>query len=223
MKIAVFSDIHSSYSKMVAVFRDMEQHQVDKFICLGDIIGYGKKPEETIKLLMDKDVTTVRGNHELAMFNKRYLKLFPKHIKQPLIDNIAALSTKSIRYLEDTPAYLKLEDAHFVHGTPPDMLTTYIYDVTDYYLKSLFNNSGTKVFFTGHTHKLKLITYKDNIVLRQRITKNRIIHLKDNTKYLLNVGSIGFSRDNFEESKYAIYDSTAKTIMVKMVSNEKRD
>lgn len=217
MRIAVFSDIHSCYSKMVAVFKDMEQHKIDKFICLGDIIGYGKKSEDTVKLLMDKSVISVRGNHELAMFNSRYLELFPKHIKQPLIDNIAVLSTKSIRYLENTPAFLKLKNAHFVHGTPPDKLTTYIYDVTDYYLKTLFNNSNTRVFFTGHTHKLKLITYKDQIVLRQRITSNRTIHLKDNEKYLINVGSIGFSRDNFQESKYVIYDSKNNTIMVKMV------
>ncbi len=217
MRIAVFSDIHSCYSKMVAVFKDMEQHKIDKFICLGDIIGYGKKPEDTVQLLMDKGVVSVRGNHELAMFNSKYLKLFPKYIKQPLIDNIAVLSTRSIRYLENTPAFLKLENAHFVHGTPPDKLTTYIDDVTDYYFKTLFNNSNTKVFFTGHTHKLKLITYKDQIVLRQRITKNCTIHLKDDQKYLLNVGSIGFSRDNFQESKYVIYNSIQKTIMVKMV------
>ena len=223
MKIAVFSDIHSSYSKMTSVFKDIEKHQIDKCICLGDIIGYGDKPEETIKLLMEKNVISIRGNHELAMFNRKYLTLFPKFIKQPLIDNIAVLSTRSIRYLENTPDFLKLENAHFVHGTPPDKLTTYIYDVTDYYLKSLFNNTKSRIFFTGHTHKLKLITYKNKIVLRQRITKNCTIQMKDNQKYLLNVGSIGFSRDNFEESKYAIYDSTAKTIMVKMVSNEKRD
>ena len=103
MRIAVFSDIHSSYSKMAAVFKDMEKHRIDKFICLGDIIGYGDKPEETIKLLMEKNVVSVRGNHELAMFSRKYLELFPKHIKQPLIDNIAVLSTRSIRYLENTP------------------------------------------------------------------------------------------------------------------------
>jgi predicted phosphodiesterase len=217
MKIAVFSDIHSSYSKLKTVFYDMKKYQIDKFICLGDIIGYGDKPEETIKLLIDKNVISVRGNHELAMFNKKYLELFPKFIKQPLLDNIAVLSTRSIRYLENTPAFLKLKNAHFVHGTPPDKLTTYIYDVTDYYLKTLFNNSETKVFFTGHTHKLKLITYKDKIVLRQRITKNRTIDMDDNHKYLLNVGSIGFSRDNFVESKYIIYDSINKTIKVRMV------
>jgi hypothetical protein len=89
--------------------------------------------------------------------------------------------------------------------------------VTDYYLKSLFNNSEKQVFFTGHTHKLKLITYRDRIVLRRRITKNCTIHLEEDQKYLLNVGSIGFSRDDFEASKYAIYDSVNKHIIIRMV------
>ncbi len=217
MKIAVFSDVHSCYSKMAAVFEDMENYQIDQHICLGDIIGYGDQPEETINLLMKKNVTSVRGNHELAMFNRNYLEVFPKSIKQPLLDNIAAISTKSVRYLENTPDYLKLANCHFVHGTPPDKLTTYIYDVSDYYLKSLFNNSEEQVFFTGHTHKLKLITYKDQIVYRRRITKNCTIHLEENQKILLNVGSIGFSRDYFDASKYAIYDTENKQIIVRMV------
>jgi predicted phosphodiesterase len=217
MKIAVFSDVHSCYLKMAAVFEDMEKYNIDHYICLGDIIGYGDQPEETINLLKEKKVVSVKGNHELAMFKRSYLEVFPKEIKQPLLDNIAAISTKSVRYLEDTPDYLKLENCHFVHGTPPDKLTTYIYDVTDYYLKTLFNNAEEQVFFTGHTHKLKLITYKDRLVYRRRITKNCTIHLEENQKYLLNVGSIGFSRDNFEESKYAVYDTINKQIMVRMV------
>ena len=223
MKIAVFSDVHSCYSKMAAVFADMEKYQIDQYICLGDIIGYGDQPEETIKLLMNKNVISVRGNHELAMFDREYLECFPKAIKQPLLDNIAVISTKSIQYLEGTPPYLKMENCHFVHGTPPDKMTTYIYDVTDYYLKSLFNNTKEQIFFTGHTHKLKLITYKDRIVFRRRITKNCTIHLEENQKYLLNVGSIGFSRDAFEASKYAIYDSINKQIIVRMVKDEKRN
>lgn len=217
MKIAVFSDVHSCYSKMAAVFSDMEKYHIDKFICLGDIIGYGDQPEETIKLLMGNNVVSVRGNHELAMFDRQYLECFPKAIKQPLLDNIVRLSTQSVRYLENTPAYLKVENCHFVHGTPPNKLTTYIYDVSDYYLKSLFNNTQEQIFFTGHTHKLKLITYKDRIVLRKKITENCTIRLEENQKYLLNVGSIGFSRDDFDASKYAVYDSVKKHIIVRMV------
>ncbi len=217
MKIAIFSDVHSCYSKMVAVFKDMEAFNVDQYICLGDIIGYGNQPEETVQLLMEKKVIAVRGNHELAMFDEKYFSYFPHDIKQPLLENIAAISQESIQYLENTPDFLKQKECHFVHGTPPDKLTTYIYDVSDYYLKSLFNNTRSQIFFTGHTHKLKLITYKGQIIYRRRIRKNRTIPIEDHQKYLLNVGSIGFSRDDFKESKYAIYDSQKKEIMIRMV------
>jgi len=218
MKIAVFSDVHSCYEKMMTVFDDMEKFEIDQYICLGDIIGYGNQPEETIQLLMSKNVVSVRGNHELAMFDPEYLELIPKEIKQPLLDNIAAISGTSIQYLEKTPVSLELENSHFVHGTPPDKMTTYIYDVTDYYLKSVFNNSATRVFFTGHTHKLMLITYKDRIVYRRKINENCIIPVENNQKYLINVGSIGFSRDDFEESKYVVYDTDNQQILVRMVA-----
>ena len=164
MKIAVFSDVHSCYDRMLLVFEDMDQYGIDRYVCLGDIIGYGDQAEQTVRLLMSRNVTAVRGNHELAMFNRDYLELFPKDIKQPLLDNIAVLSNASVRYLQDTPACLSFENCHFVHGAPPDKMTTYIYDVTDYYLKSIFNNSDIRLYFTGHTHKLKLITYNDRIV-----------------------------------------------------------
>jgi predicted phosphodiesterase len=220
MKIAIFSDIHSCYSKMAAVFKDMEKYQIDRFVCLGDLIGYGDQPEETVNLLMEKKVISVRGNHELAMFSKRYLDCFPMFIKQPLLDNIAVLSDKSVQYLKDTPDYLKLDNCHFVHGSPPDRITTYIYDVTDDALETIFNTSDAQIFFTGHTHKLKLITYKDNIILRQSITENCTIHLEEDQKYLLNVGSIGFSRDDSDASKYAIYDTLNKCIIVRMVTKK---
>nr|NJM02586.1 metallophosphoesterase family protein [Desulfobacula sp.] len=217
MRIAVFSDVHSSCSKMLAVFRDMEEYGIDQYICLGDIIGYGHQAEETVRLLMSRQVVAVRGNHELAMFDPDYLELFPKRIKQPLLDNMAALSTASVRYLENTPACLSLENCHFVHGAPPDKITTYIHDVSDYYLKSHFNNSDKQVFFTGHTHELGLITYSDKNFYRRRIRENCTIPLGPDRKYLLNVGSIAFSRDEFEESKYAVYDSRKKELMIRMV------
>ncbi len=219
MKIAIFSDVHSCYSKLKTAIADMKKNKVDQFICLGDVIGYGDKPEETVELLIKNNVTTIQGNHELAMFDKEYRKKFPKVKKQPLLNNMAILTNESIRYLETTPPYLKLKNCHFIHGTPPDKIDTYIYDVNDYYFKSLFDESEEQVFFTGHTHKLQLITYKDNIVMRQRITQNCTIYLEKGQKYLLDVGSIGFSRDNYSESKYAIYDSLNKFIIIRMVRN----
>lgn len=219
MKIAVFSDVHSCYEEMKTVFRDADNFGADKYVCLGDMIGYGDQPEETVQLLMERGVTAVRGNHELAMFNDWYLSYFPYDIKQPLLDNMAAISESSTQFLENTPDYYRMEGCHFVHGAPPDKLTTYIYDVSDYYLKSMFNNSRPQVFFIGHTHILKLITYKGQIIYRRRIRKSRTIPVEDHQKYIVNVGSVGFSRDDFEAPKYAIYDTDKKRIHIRIVES----
>lgn len=218
MRIAVFSDVHSSYEKMKTVFREIDGLGVDRYVCLGDIIGYGDRPEETVRLMIEKGVINIRGNHELAMFNKKYLSYFPYDIKQPLLDNMAALSEKSMEYLRKAPDYLQMADCHFVHGTPPDKLTTYLYDVSDYYLKSVFNNSREYVFFAGHTHILKLITYKTKIIYRRRIRKNRTIPIEDHVKYLVNVGSVGVSRDDFDAPKYIIYDSEQRKIHIRIAA-----
>lgn len=217
MKIAVFSDVHSCYSKMLAVLDEIKRYHVDKIICLGDIIGYGDKPEETVELLIENNVTAIRGNHELAIFNLEHLTYFPHDIKKPLLENIRMISAKSVRYLKNTKPSLTVGECHFVHGTPPDLMTTYIYDVSDYYLKSIFNQTKSRIFFTGHTHKLKLITYKDRNIYRRRIKRERVIHIESIQKYLLNVGSIGFSRDDFEASKFAVYDSEEQTITIRMI------
>ncbi|HCU22199.1 MAG TPA: YfcE family phosphodiesterase, partial [Candidatus Atribacteria bacterium] len=44
MKIAVFSDIHSNLPALQAVLQDIENHQPDKMICLGDLVGYAPFP-----------------------------------------------------------------------------------------------------------------------------------------------------------------------------------
>jgi len=85
MKIAVFSDIHSSYSKMATVFKDMEKHRIDKFICLGDIIGYGDKPEDTIKLLMEKMCSLSEAIMSWPCSAKNILSSFPNTLSSLLL------------------------------------------------------------------------------------------------------------------------------------------
>jgi len=217
VKIAVFSDVHACYTRMKTVFDAIDQFGVDLSVCLGDVIGYGARPEETVQLLMEKNVTLVRGNHELAMMDPGYLRLFPHDIKQPLLDHIRTISPESRSWLERGPRSLTAHGCHFVHGTPPDKVTTYLYDVSDYYLKSVFNNSGPQLFFTGHTHIIKLVTYKGKIIYRRRIRKSRIIKVEDHVKYIVNVGSVGFSRDEFPMPKFVVYDLERREIHIQMV------
>lgn len=66
MKLGVISDVHSNIAALDAVLAEFERRDVDEIICLGDIIGIGPFPAETVQRVMClKNLRgCVRGNHE---------------------------------------------------------------------------------------------------------------------------------------------------------------
>ena len=75
MRLAVFSDTHGNYDALEQVIKDIDSSDVDAMISLGDNIGYGPEPDRVIKRLIDLNVPSVQGNHELAVKDNEYLNL----------------------------------------------------------------------------------------------------------------------------------------------------
>ena len=65
MKIAVFSDIHGNLQSLEAILSDIKNENIDKIICLGDVIGIGPNPKECLDLIIENNIEMVLGNHEL--------------------------------------------------------------------------------------------------------------------------------------------------------------
>ena len=55
MIFAVISDIHGNLEALLSVYEYIKscRENIDKIICLGDIVGYGADPGECIKLTRD--------------------------------------------------------------------------------------------------------------------------------------------------------------------------
>ena len=65
MKIAIIADIHSNLEAFEAVLKDIKSKEIDKIICLGDIVGYGSSPNECIELIKKNGIQSIQGNHDL--------------------------------------------------------------------------------------------------------------------------------------------------------------
>jgi len=72
MLIAIISDIHGNLPALEkAVFICNREFKVDKFICLGDVVGYGPWNNECVEVIKDlKNVTKILGNHEEYFISK---------------------------------------------------------------------------------------------------------------------------------------------------------
>jgi protein phosphatase len=62
MKIAIISDIHANLEALKATIKDIEKRNVDKIICLGDIVSKGAHQRECLDIIKDKCDIVIRGN-----------------------------------------------------------------------------------------------------------------------------------------------------------------
>ena len=61
-KVAIISDIHGNLTALNAVLKDIEQREISKIYCLGDIIVKCPEPAEVVDILKDKCEVILKGN-----------------------------------------------------------------------------------------------------------------------------------------------------------------
>ena len=68
--LALFADIHANRQAFTACLDFARARGAQRFICLGDYVGYGADPEwavETVMGLVEQGAIAVRGNHDNAI------------------------------------------------------------------------------------------------------------------------------------------------------------
>jgi putative phosphoesterase len=62
--LAFFSDVHGNAAALGAVLGDLQTRGVRQVYCLGDLVGYGPRPNEVIDLIREAGVQTIAGNYD---------------------------------------------------------------------------------------------------------------------------------------------------------------
>lgn len=220
MRIAVISDIHSNLLAFEQVLADIDVQQVDAMVCLGDTIGYGPEPEETTTLLRQRGIPSVMGNHEYALIEESYFRRLNPVARESLALTRSLLTRETITYIRTLPPVLRLHDALFVHGVPPDSMTRYLFQTKDEILQKACRAMVEKICFVGHTHLLEFVLCTESGVERQRLKEGvfELPGLGEKDSLIINVGSIGQPRDESTKSKYVIWDKAAATIKVRHIT-----
>ena len=158
MKICVITDIHSNVFALRAALEKIDEIKPDKIICLGDIVGNGAFPEETVQLIKSRtDIECVCGNHDfivLADLNKfsrtdTRLKSFKWQQR--------VLSSSSKEFLAGLKKELKFTACNrlvvcFHYPKRHGRFKELVYLPTTEQVKELFRGEIGDVFLFGHEH-----------------------------------------------------------------------
>jgi len=68
-KYGIISDIHGNAHALMAVYDQLGTMQLDRILCLGDIVGYGPSPSKCMNLVLRHCDEIVKGNHDEAVLD----------------------------------------------------------------------------------------------------------------------------------------------------------
>ena len=100
MRVAVVSDIHSDLHALEAVLEAIEADAPDELWCLGDIVGYGPRPNECCAIVEQRAAVCLAGNHDLAIRGTIHLDEFHGDAALAARNNREALTPESHAFLD---------------------------------------------------------------------------------------------------------------------------
>lgn len=220
MKIAIISDLHSNIEALQACLTKARAMNVEQYVCLGDIVGYGPDPVATLDTVMAlPNVVVIRGNHEEALFTSYYKGLRP-HIQSSIDWTRKQLSKKHLDFLQALPYQEIVSGMTMVHATAdqPERWS-YLYN-TDL-AKKCMQTATTSLTFVGHTHQPQIFyetpAKKINCLTPQA---EIAIPVYQQGRYVVNVGSVGQPRDDNNAASFVIYDTTERDLSFYRIAYE---
>jgi len=211
MKILVFSDIHSNATAFEAVLD--AAGNVDAYWCLGDIVGYGPDPNESISLVRDlPNLLCVRGNHDAATLGEVDQQTFNHEASLAITWTKRHLNAEGLEFLLSLPEKLEQDDITIVHGSPRNPVWDYVMDyMTAVRMYQFFD---TEICLLGHTH-VPAIWYEKEAPKAPVMEYQKA---KITEKCILNPGSVGQPRDHDPRAAFALFDPQEKTWELRRVS-----
>lgn len=109
-RYAIITDIHGNIEGLNAILDDIKTKDVDDIFCLGDVIGLGTNSKECIDKLLELNIKTTLGNHELYLLRGTDIepsivgkeKEHYKWVKDSLTD-------KEIDFIKSCPLYYEID------------------------------------------------------------------------------------------------------------------
>jgi len=193
MIIAIISDIHANLEALTVAINFILERNASKILCCGDIVGYGPDPSSCINLLRRYDFKSVYGNHDKAILTDSIGIYFNE-------DAIVALNIQKNLINAEQNEYILTHS--FLSKQSP---YKYVYDE-----KTATENMALtrkRILFIGHSHIPGFVVFEGEKVTFMNAFNNIRINIEKGKRYLVNVGSIGQSRDGNPQLSVCIYDT----------------
>ena len=192
MRIAVFSDVHANLHALEAVLADIDAGGFDELWCLGDVVGYGPRPNECSAIVRERADLCLAGNHDLVVLGKIPMILFADDAGVAARWTQGVLDDEARAFLETLEPLATRPGVELFHGSPRDPVWDYV--LSEDAARESFAATTEPLVLVGHSH-IALELASDGLrLLGGKADGGMNIDL-GGPRRLLNPGSVGQPRD----------------------------
>jgi predicted phosphodiesterase len=207
MRVAVISDIHGNLHALEAVLADIDRQAPDEIWCLGDVVGYGPRPNECVALTRERAALALCGNHDLAVVGSLSVAEFSGDAAAAVRWTQGELANEHAAWLRSLSPSGTRDDVELFHGSARDPVWEYVLS-EELALASLLQTTAPLVL-VGHSHVALALSWDDESI-EGGLAPADTEAPEPGKRWLLNPGSVGQPRDGDARAAYLLIDVGAR-------------
>ena len=213
MRLAFFADIHANRQAFAACLDAARANGAERFICLGDYVGYGADPEwtvETVMGLVEQGALAVRGNHDTAISSSA--ESMNAEAQAAIEWTRGRLGAPERKFLSELPLTRDEDDRLYVHSDASQPAKWHYVRSTADAGRSLIATDA-HITFCGHIHRPALYSMSVTGKMTSFIPISGIkVQLLPGRRWLAVIGSVGQPRDGDPAACFAMFDTVLREI-----------
>jgi diadenosine tetraphosphatase ApaH/serine/threonine PP2A family protein phosphatase len=209
--LAIISDIHSNLEALTTVYRWLDEHRIDDVICLGDVVGYGPDPNPVCDLIRQRCKVTLLGNHDAATIGAMETDYYRESAKEAIYWTRNELSDENFQWLFGLPFTHTRGELAFYHAAPlrPSRWAYVVHEQdADLHISHGMLPKMKRWNFVGHSHLTSAFAMGAK---KARTLSGEVLSLDDESRAIVNVGSVGQPRDRDPRLCFGVYDDNFDT------------
>jgi len=222
MRIALLSDIHANREAFEAVLLHAADQRVQRWVLLGDYIGYGADPSwvvERVRRMTAEGAIAVKGNHDEAVVrgSRPSMRLDARHSIEWTRGHLDAAQ---LEFLASLPMTHADNDGPslYVHANAWDPAKWAYVETRHDAVRSL-HATAARYTFCGHMHDPMLYHLSGTGKAGEFKPEPAVpIPVPPHRQWLAIPGSVGQPRDNNPAACYAVFDRTQAELVFHRVA-----
>ena len=203
-RVAVISDVHANWHALEAVLAAIDAESPDELWCLGDLVGYGPRPNPCCDTVRERAAVCLAGNHDLGVLGQLDLEEFAPDAVVSARWTRGVLGDDPRAYLESLQPTARTTGVELFHASPRDPVWDYVLSAEA--AEAAFELTEEPLVLVGHSHVPLALAEVDGALAGGLAPEGTEAELGSGARLVLNPGSVGQPRDGDPRAAWLLLD-----------------